>query len=946
VREVLNNLLLLFHPVTAQSMKIFILDEEVAELEASLPPMRSVEHLPRLLELSWYLRQRDSARALSLASEVEAICNASKLGDTARKSIIGRLELIRGEVKWLFAELDVAESMAERALSKFSSIGDVIGCADSHWLLASIIGDRADPERRDAELERAAGYALRGGDEMRRCLAEAALARWSVLRDWHAAKTRWGDRFNAILGEMHPGLATWVFDFLGVLAFQASEFESAAAHRVKMYECALITGQVQRTINAATNVGSCFNNLNDYQGALEWMKRGLEAARPTGWPASIGIGLVQTADALRRLGRLDAAHDLLTEALLILMPLSGSRTYAITLEYMGDVALDQRDFGAALDTFRELELRANALNQSDMLSIALRGQAHAQLRLDRPNEALAAGSAALDLAIMQGNGFNQIDALRVLAEIHSRYPLPAPKDMTAPTVALHYLKRALVVAATIDGYIVPGLLLDMIAREYANIGDTAQAYNISLQAIAAREKTNSAEASNRAAATQISHQTERARAEAQYHRELAASEAKRAEALQQTSSTLESLSAIGQDITAHLDANTVFQTLYRHVHGLLDASHFSLFLLDPDGFTLTCAFGVDDGKPLPPLRVPLSHPSANIARCARERIEIVKEMATEGFNPNLIPGTLPSSSALFYALTIGKRLLGVMTIQSPKPDAYGERERLIFRTLCAYGAIALENAGAYRQLEATLTTLRETQSLLVDKNLELEHAYREQEQASLTDPLTGLRNRRFLLQHIDNDVAMTLRRIKKRMKHEILNIGSDLDLVFFMIDIDHFKLVNDQFGHAAGDLVLAQMTERLEKVARETDYLIRWGGEEFLMVARGTDRHEASVIAERIRLAVSSRPFELTDGVRISKTCSVGFGCFPFLLGHPKLLSWSQVVEIADLGLYHAKNAGRDAWVGLYGSVNANPDGLFHRLTQDIESEIQNGELKVVRSIK
>ncbi|HXA46191.1 MAG TPA: sensor domain-containing diguanylate cyclase, partial [Burkholderiaceae bacterium] len=305
-----------------------------------------------------------------------------------------------------------------------------------------------------------------------------------------------------------------------------------------------------------------------------------------------------------------------------------------------------------------------------------------------------------------------------------------------------------------------------------------------------------------------------------------------------------------------------------------------------------------------------------------------------------------SSSALFSALTIGTRLLGVMTIQSPNADVYGERERLIFRTVCAYGAIALENAGAYRQLEATLTTLRETQSLLVDKNLELEHAYREQEQASLTDPLTGLRNRRFLLQHIDNDVAMTLRRVKNRLKHGSTKMAADVDLVFFMIDIDHFKFVNDHYGHAAGDLVLVQMRERLQKVARETDYLIRWGGEEFLMVARGTDRHEANVIAERIHLAVGSHPFELADGVQISKTCSVGFACFPFLLNNLKLLTWSQVVEIADLGLYHAKETGRDRWVGLHGSVNANPDGLFHRLTHDIEQEIQNGEIDVVSSLK
>ncbi|MET3118448.1 diguanylate cyclase (GGDEF)-like protein [Undibacterium sp. GrIS 1.8] len=931
-------------------MEILVLDEEVAKLEVSLLASRVPSQLLDLLELSWHLRQRDAARAISLASEVEALSKIADIPHAERNRILGRLDLIRGEVKWLFAELDVAEATVERALLLFKGLDDAIGCADAHWLLALIIADRSDPNRRDAELELALADARRAGDSLRSDLMEATMARFAVFRDLHNAQARWGTRFGSDLSNLHPGLATWVYDYLGLIAFQISDFESAATYRLQMYENAMITGQVQRIIIAATNVGCCFNNLNDYQGALEWMKRGLEMARPTGWPASIGLGLIQTADTLRHLGRLKAAHDLLLEALTILIPLSGSRTYAITLEYMGDVALDRGDYIVALDTFLELERRATALNQSDIQTIALRGQSHAQLHLGRPEEALAAGLASLALAVEQRNGFNQIDALRVLAQIHAHHSLPISDPIstptTAPTAALYYLNRALDVAATIDGYTVPGSLLDEIAREHANIGDTAQAYAIAVKAIAAREKTNSADATNRAAAMQISHQTERAHAEAQYHQELAMSEAKRAEALQQTSLTLERLSAIGQEITAHLDANAVFQTLYKHVHGLLDAMHFSIFLMEPDGVNFSCAFGIEDGQPLPALRGPISHPSSNVAKCARERVEVIREQASQGYNPNQIPGTRTSSSALFFPLTIGQRLLGVMSIQSPQTQAYAERERLIFRTLCAYGAIALENATAYRQLEATLKTLRDTQSQLVDKNIELEHAYREQQQASLTDPLTGLRNRRFLLQHIDNDVAMTLRRNKKRLQRAAAEMPADIDLVFFMIDIDHFKLINDKYGHAAGDLVLVQMRERLQKVARETDYIIRWGGEEFLLVARGTDRSEAKIIAERLRAAVSSLAFDLADGVKIAKTCSVGFACFPFLPEHPRQLSWSQVVELADIGLYHAKQSGRDAWVGMYATMQSNPEGLFHRITHDTEQALRSGEMHAVSSVK
>ena len=309
----------------------------------------------------------------------------------------------------------------------------------------------------------------------------------------------------------------------------------------------------------------------------------------------------------------------------------------------------------------------------------------------------------------------------------------------------------------IDGYAVPGSLLDAVAREYAGIGDYAQAYAVALRASAARDQTHSQEATNRAIAMQVQYQTERAETEGAHHRQLAAAEAQRAEVLLQTSATLEHLSAIGQEITTHLDAAAVFRALDRHVHGLLDATHFSIFMIEPDGRSLRCTFGIEAGQPLPATQLELSDAHANSARCVRERREILVEIDADDSTPNLIPGTLTTLSLLFAPLLIGERVLGVMTVQSLAPRAYGERERLIFRTLCAYGAIALDNADAYRQVAATLKALRTTQAQLVEKNLELEGAYKALEDVSLTDQLTGLRNRRFFLQHVDADVGLSMR---------------------------------------------------------------------------------------------------------------------------------------------------------------------------------------------
>jgi len=171
------------------------------------------------------------------------------------------------------------------------------------------------------------------------------------------------------------------------------------------------------------------------------------------------------------------------------------------------------------------------------------------------------------------------------------------------------------------------------------------------------------------------------------------------------------------------------------------------------------------------------------------------------------------------------------------------------------------------------------------------------------------------------------------------------DLVFFMVDLDHFKEVNDRFGHAGGDAVLIQMQERLREVFRESDYLVRWGGEEFLVLARATHRDDAKVVAERIRHAVADREFELPDGTRLHKTCSIGFACFPFLPSAPREVSWSEVVELADQGLYLAKRSGRNAWAAVYSSAQARPDGLFQRVMRNLDQALADGEVTLVSSL-
>ena len=898
-------------------MELFALDEELARWEAGLPLAEGKQRLHLLSRLAWHLRQRDPARAALLVAEAGPL--ALQLPAAERRVLAARWDLIQAEAGWLAGDLDGAGAIAERAMLEFARHNDRLGAADTHSLLAWIAIDRGDSAACDNELALAIADARAAGDPMRMDIFESLAALLSVFRNAAAANERWSKRFTPGLAGRHPVVAGWIADYLGTAAFQAAEFGRSITHLMAAYEAALVSGQLRRAVTLATNIGNAFTRLNAHDAALEWMQRGLELARPSGWPMCVGLSKMQAAETLRHLGQRQAAKGLLQEALQILAPLSGSRTYVMALEYQGDLALDLGDHEAALASFRELEQRGRALAQNDFDTCARRGQAHALAGLGRAQEARLAAMSALALARELHDPFSQIAALRVLANVHAGDALSV----------LQYLREALAIAATIDGYIVPGELLDAVAREYAAMGDFERAYEFSVQASAARERTHNQDATNRAIAMQVQHQTERALTEGEHLRQLAAAEAERAEVLAQTSATLSHLSAVGQEIAAQLDVSAVFRALDRHVHGLLDSTHFSIFLLEPDGDFLHCAFGVEMGLPLPPTRIALSDPRFNTARCVRERDEILIEIEDKSDTPNLIPGTLPTLTLLFAPLAIGERVLGVMTVQSMLPRAYGERERLIFRTLCAYGAIALDNAAAQAQL--------------LEKNLELEQAYKALEDVSLTDQLTGLRNRRFFLQHVESDAALSLR------GYDGLAVGgeaaTDRDLVFYMVDLDHFKAVNDRHGHAAGDSVLVQMRDRLREVFRESDYLVRWGGEEFLVLARATDRSEAHSVAERIRQAVSSRDFVLPDGTRLARTCSIGFACYPFLPAQPRLMSWSQVVELADLGLYISKHSGRDAWTAIYAADAAQPAELFPRLVHQLDDCVARGEARIVTSL-
>jgi diguanylate cyclase (GGDEF)-like protein len=163
----------------------------------------------------------------------------------------------------------------------------------------------------------------------------------------------------------------------------------------------------------------------------------------------------------------------------------------------------------------------------------------------------------------------------------------------------------------------------------------------------------------------------------------------------------------------------------------------------------------------------------------------------------------------------------------------------------------------------------------------------------LTDALTGVHNRRYFDQRLREEVDRALRK------------GQPLSCM--LLDVDHFKRVNDQFGHLIGDVVLREVAEQVKDQLRLSDAMARYGGEEFAVLLVQTDVPTAKAIAERIRDRVATQPIRLPENQDLRVTISIGVSTMQEeLRGADVDAKASELVARSDRALYSAKNAGRN----------------------------------------
>ncbi|WP_028886387.1 two-component regulator propeller domain-containing protein [Teredinibacter turnerae] len=295
----------------------------------------------------------------------------------------------------------------------------------------------------------------------------------------------------------------------------------------------------------------------------------------------------------------------------------------------------------------------------------------------------------------------------------------------------------------------------------------------------------------------------------------------------------------------------------------------------------------------------------------------------------------------FYALALSALISWTLWVQRKELA----RERALVRRMTEIDRMKDEiNRDLDRKVADRTEALRTEHQRLIATQEELRSLNKRLEDASLTDQLTGLHNRRFLYNTITSDLIETNEQYD-RARTAGLEFRALNDLTFMVLDIDDFKSINDHHGHASGDLMLVQFGNILRSALAAEDYVIRWGGEEFVLVIRHQARSRAEAIADRLLFTTQNHTFKLADGCDAKKTCSIGIASYPFAPNQPGLFDWEQIISLADQALYAAKASGKNCWVRLQANDRAGMRSALEDVSPTtLSGGVTSGAIKVTSS--
>ena len=526
-------------------MELYALDDQVTELEVALPALSGPDRLPALATLAWYLRQRDSIRAIALADEASRLLE-TRPSDTESLRHRARIDLVRAEIAVLRCRFDEAHAWFARAEATFTELDDPIGLGDLALIVHLLHLSCGIAVSAHQSAERARDHYARTAETVRCRVAEGSLVLLLAYRDvsaadealkaWEgaAASASGEDTGLGIYAQEHPAVAAVLLAARAVVYRARNEWAQALLCAARARQRAETAGLVRHAIAIADNASWYLQELGDLDAAAEWMDREYVAARATGWPSVLAFSITRLGDLLRQLGQLDRSREVLQEAIALYDLFPAGTNKGITHRVLGKTLLALGRPEEALAAYEVAIGIFRAEQYHERLSNALIGAAQTLSLVGRTEEALERIEDARIIAATHGIETAKIDLVRALAEIHQQHPLPPPAGMREPTATVHYLEQALTTGGTVDGWQPPVDLLMELSTAWEAAGYTVRSLNYLKLAVAAERREGHRRAANRTLVLQIRHETETARLETLHSRKLVRAETERADALETT----------------------------------------------------------------------------------------------------------------------------------------------------------------------------------------------------------------------------------------------------------------------------------------------------------------------------------------------------------------------------------------------------------------------------
>lgn len=618
------------------------------------------------------------------------------------------------------------------------------------------------------------------------------------------------------------------------------EYASAIQHIQKGMDIARENHSPDLLTKGFSALGNINYKLGNLEEALAAYQHGLEQTRLGSGDYEI-ILLNNTSVIYSKINQLDQSLKILLETMSLAE--KGTEFYGFICANIAEVYYKMDDFPKAeryMLTAEEVLAKSTFNAQYHIQLYKIKGKIASYQK--KEEQALLSLEAAVQLCEQLGDKYRLCN---IGIEIGRHYMTTSKYEL-----ALESLKRAKLIGDSISADVELRDIAMLMADCFESLLDFKAALTETKRYHALYQKINTKSLENQLLIKTVTFEVEQAKKDAEIQRII--------------NEEVNLIGQIGQKITATLDINLVLRLIYKHIQSIVEVDAFGVCTVNAHHQTIEFKMMIENGKKQPLHHVSLSDPSSLAARCIRDRKMLHLQDLSQSDTQNITKGK-SMHSVIFFPLVVSDEIVGALTFQSLRANAYSDNALRLVESLGAYIGIAIKNSMQSADL--------------AKKTLALERL-------SQTDVLTCLYNRRYMMTRLD------------ALWSQWQRTGQTFYIA--ILDVDHFKRINDENGHHVGDTVLIKISKLMCRKLRKYDVVGRWGGEEFIMILPESDEAIAHMACERLRQSIEALRI-MHDSKRIPVTATIGLA-----KATPHDDNIDAVIQRADHAMYEGKDRGRN----------------------------------------